>query len=214
MLTRSSNLFLTLGTIIASVFGNNKDPECPTAIGQLIPAIVTMEERLDAWEDALFPPLKLTGGEGPSFPPKSPVQSMFDRLRVVTRLRFLNVRLLLHRPLLAHQLRLHLGAGSDFSRRQSFSDGISSLGVRTCLESANQTLDIIHRDPLILGAWWCAAYYSKRTRSVFCMSADFQTSSECSTGHIQLLSPSLDHARRVSPKRRFITSRSRPTYGC
>lgn len=160
---------MILAAILEMVYGNNTTPVFAGNAEQMIPTIVIMEEKLNAWEEALFTPLQIDTNYGNSQRGDQPLDTLFVRLRVVTRLRFLNVRIFLHRPLLGHQLSTRLAHGlehSSFNKQQSFSKLILDQGVKMCRDAAMETLTIIHRDPHILGAWWCAAYYSKRIFSL------------------------------------------------
>jgi len=164
-------LYEILGSVVAKLYGQNLDEGLVENRPVPTQDILTIEDRLWNWKRNLSEKLSLRPwlNSGPSSewsqqqPPYHPV---FARLSVVTRLRYLCVRILLHRPILTHLL---------LERRLPFgeSDGDGSVGltqdmwkssVVICQDSAMETIDIIHRmsnSTHLLGAWWYTIYFGK-----------------------------------------------------
>ena len=89
------------------------------------------------------------------------------KLQMVLTLRYLNVRLLLHRAVLLRILRSNGEAGS-VDHEAALLQHIGPNSTKTCLDSAVHTLDLVHATVTspgshkeVLGAWWFSLYYSK-----------------------------------------------------
>lgn len=90
-----------------------------------------------------------------------------ERFRVVLSLRHLNLRILLHRPILSSYLdRSTSRAG--FSQKGAYLNQLGFNSVRICVESAMEVIAITHTivtsdgpTHALLGAWWYTLYYSK-----------------------------------------------------
>lgn len=92
---------------------------------------------------------------------------VFDRLSVIIMLRYLNVRILLHRPVLSAFLlrRARLRSATSASEDEDhFFHDLGERSIKACEQCAIDVVDIVHRTsrpPALLGAWWFSAYYSK-----------------------------------------------------
>lgn len=89
------------------------------------------------------------------------------KIQTVLTLRFLNVRLLLHRAILLRTLGSNAAAAS-LDHEVALLQHIGPSSTKTCLESAVHTLDLVHATVTssgshkeVLGAWWFSLYYSK-----------------------------------------------------
>ena len=88
------------------------------------------------------------------------------KLQMVLTLRYLNVRLLLHRAVLLRVLSTNGEAGS-VDHEAALLQHIGPNSTKTCLDSAVHTLDLVHATVTspgshkeVLGAWWFSLYYS------------------------------------------------------
>ena len=89
------------------------------------------------------------------------------KLRNVLNLRYLNVRILLHRPILTRLL----DARSDLSIQAAelaLLEQIGSNSISICMQSATSIITIVQtvlrvseRQSSLLGAWWFTLYYGK-----------------------------------------------------
>lgn len=92
---------------------------------------------------------------------------VFDRLSVIVTLRYLNIRILLHRPVLSAFLlrRARLRSATSVCEDEDhFFQDLGERSVKACEQCAMDIVDIVHRTsrpPALLGAWWFSAYYSK-----------------------------------------------------
>jgi hypothetical protein len=93
----------------------------------------------------------------------SGVRDLGLKLTTVLTLRYLNIRLLLHRPILLRRL-----TTAAASHENPMIQQLGHNSIRTCVENAVHILEIVqatvsaagsHRE--ILGAWWFSLYYSK-----------------------------------------------------
>lgn len=130
--------------------------------------ILVIEERLCGWKRSLPEKLLLRPWADQetsrwSSPQHHPI---FARLSVVAQLRYLNVRILLHRPILNRLLQRRQPApGSESAENESkFAEEMRKSSVTVCQDSAMEIIDIVHRvsgSATLLGAWWFSIYYSE-----------------------------------------------------
>ena len=89
------------------------------------------------------------------------------KLQMVLTLRYLNVRLLLHRAVLLRALGSN-GVVGSVDHEAALLQHIGPNSAKTCLDSAVHTLDLVqatvtspgsHKE--VLGAWWFSLYYSE-----------------------------------------------------
>jgi hypothetical protein len=137
-------------------------PNLPSMIEQ----VLSLEQALALWRSNLFPQLQNrpwdaldpTSASPPSLDP------VFDKLSVVIALRYLNTRILLHRPILSALVEQRKPRGSATGER--YLTGLAEQSVTVCRDCALEVIQIVWRLSLsrstnLLGAWWFSAYYSK-----------------------------------------------------
>ncbi|OAP60068.1 hypothetical protein AYL99_05070 [Fonsecaea erecta] len=173
-------LYDVLADIIKKLYGSNVDADAQQTVPALLATISQLEHKLEVWKQNLPPQLqqvpseiKLTGWNLSSSPGFAPV---FDRLSVILALRYLNTRILLHRPILSACLRQRYPFGtlnepaSDV--HDKFPHEFASISVEICERSAVEVIDIVckaSRHPRMLGTWWFSAYYTYNAALViFC----------------------------------------------
>jgi hypothetical protein len=88
------------------------------------------------------------------------------RFRVILTLRFNNIRILAHRPILVKFLDVIGGSESD-TQELSMLTQLGMDSVQTCVQSASTVLEIVgflvnagEMRRTLLGAWWYTLYYS------------------------------------------------------
>lgn len=98
--------------------------------------------------------------------PDSP-QFFSLKFSVILTLRYLHLRILLHRPILVKFLDAR-GKGGIDPREESLLQQIGSNSIQICMESAISIIDIIHElvhsmgwQKGLLGAWWYSLHYSE-----------------------------------------------------
>ena len=138
----------------------------------VVPQIVIIDQKLSDWRKSLPSNLLSRPWEdrisNESVGPQE--HTVFSRLSVVTRLRYLNTRILLHRPVLDSVLR-KIAASDDAYTDDAETDGESTLSefagkssLSISQSCAVEIIDITHRvstSKALLGAWWFSVYYSK-----------------------------------------------------
>ena len=187
---------MILGSVIEVVYGNNLDPIPNVDLPRkMISGVVTMEERLKTWTDDLIPELDLLAHSRQTLSRGPPQDPVFAGFSVILRLRYLNIRLLLHRALLSDLVQARMAAMTNNQRsmdEKSFSMQIVKLSVEICKDSALETINICHTKPGQLGASWYSAYYSEYHRQGFHILADHLTSFQCRTSDFWLLLAKMD----------------------
>lgn len=162
-----SELYNILGDILSGMYGNNLEDNCNASLPDQLKIIIGLEQDLCAWQENLPSQMRRTPWRDPDFN-TAVVQSsnsVFDRFSVIITLRFLNAKILLHRPILSIFIAHQTSARS--SMRNNSSQYFISLGERSlevCRTASMEVIDIVHRMsklPFLLGAWWFSAYYSE-----------------------------------------------------
>lgn len=87
-------------------------------------------------------------------------------------LRYLNTRVLLHRPIMIHFLR-HIYERNVDLQEDGFLLKCSRSSLQICIDSAAETISTIEKvgpRPYLLGAWWFNLYYGKSIENLlyFC----------------------------------------------
>lgn len=94
------------------------------------------------------------------------------RLRTILTLRYLNLCLLLHRPILTKYL--DLVSSNSYSHELRLLQQVGSNSIKVCIQSSIEVISIVHAAVQktegrrsLLGAWWYSLYYSKLQHSAF-----------------------------------------------
>lgn len=135
----------------------------------MLESTVALEQRLTAWKRNLYPQLRRRPWDALDSDSLSPIawDPVFDRLSVIITLRYLNARILLHRPVLSAFLRKRVRqrvGGAELDEEDAFFQDLGERSVKICEQSAMEIVQIVYRTsapPALLGAWWFSAYYSK-----------------------------------------------------
>lgn len=135
----------------------------------MLESTVALEQRLTAWKRNLYPQLRRRPWDTLDPDSLSPIawDPVFDRLSVIITLRYLNARILLHRPVLSAFLRKRVRqrvGGGEVEEEDAFFQDLGERSIKICEQSAMEIVQIVYRTsapPALLGAWWFSAYYSK-----------------------------------------------------
>lgn len=157
------NLYKIMWSIINSLYGQNlacgKEPATIDTFGQLY----ANEQRLLQWKRSLFAPLSIISAEAPLDAKSTGPER---KLCTILTLRYLNVHLLLHRPVLIKFFDCHNRVvGLEEEDVLLFQVGTTSLA--RCHESATKIIGIVHsalsspERQGMFGAWWFTLYYSE-----------------------------------------------------
>ena len=127
----------------------------------IIRHVVSFEQQLDEWVANLPDYLKPYHGDWSTFRPEG--ISTSARLRTILNLRYLNLRCLLHRPVVM----ILLGSSGrlvSIDDNRPFNQSLVWQSVLSLLDAGNGVITIIKRlggHKQALGAYWFSLYYSE-----------------------------------------------------
>lgn len=158
--------------VIDSLYGGNLGCDNGSNIFDIASCLLQTEQQLLEWQRNLPSILPLVlPAELAQWSDKD--ATLVLRFRVILTLRYNNLRILTHRPVLVKFLDLLASRTSDYNELSMLQQvGIDSL--QTCIQSATAIISIVshivhssgpQRD--LLGAWWFSLYYS-RSNSTNC----------------------------------------------
>ncbi|OAP63482.1 hypothetical protein AYL99_02709 [Fonsecaea erecta] len=168
LFTATIQLYYILGDIISELYGGNVDIDPGLTVPTMMERTVVLEQKLAAWKHNLFPPLQRRPWDtlDPDTVSLSAWDPVFDRLSVIITLRYLNTRILLHRPILSAFLRQRARVkvpGEPIEQEDPFFNDLGERSVKICRQAAMEIVEIVHKTskpPALLGAWWFTAYYT------------------------------------------------------
>ncbi|KAH0375328.1 hypothetical protein KCU92_g10220, partial [Aureobasidium melanogenum] len=161
LLRSSAALYYILGDIIKDIYGSNiSNLPLSTPLNLLLSKVFSKEHDLSQWVHSLPPHITpITEKEFNLDPVLDKPSSLL--FQVILTLRYLNVRMLLHRAVLSRLLSMtasEMNANAEDSVIRT-----ASSSIDMCLEMATQTISIIsqarHRQD-ILPVWWWSIYFS------------------------------------------------------
>lgn len=148
--------------VIATCYGSNLDCDTPITVFESLTQVLQLDQRLAHWVQTLPPYLNLRKARD--------ISDNFDnhfgeRARVILTLRYQNLRLLLHRPILLRFLGFIGRTDEENPDRLALQQvGMNNLSI--CIDAAAEIIGIIHRSVTadhqrrsLLGAWWFSLYY-------------------------------------------------------
>ena len=158
----SLTLHRLIGKAIAWLYGQNLGYDAISE-SESIPRTFELEQELRQWQSHL--PRELPIVVSNALPMTSSLANrIVGRFRVMLTLRYHNLYILVHRPLLCKSLDFIADALPNNGPDPTVQMAKSSIDA--CLGSAEETIDIVHgilTDPSlgssILGAWWFTLYY-------------------------------------------------------
>ena len=155
---------------IDCLYGQNIGCEKPLEVGDIVAPLFNGEHQLMDWERTLPANLKITSSQ--QIISQTLEHSLLEddyielRLRTILTLRYLNLCLLLHRPILTKFL--DLGSGNSYSHELRLLQQVGSNSIKVCIQSSIEVISIVHAAVQktdgarsLLGAWWFSLYYSK-----------------------------------------------------
>ncbi|SPO05404.1 uncharacterized protein DNG_08091 [Cephalotrichum gorgonifer] len=160
----SISLYMIMGRVLDVLYGSNLDSDTPPDMFKIAIDVSLMENQISEAQKS-FPstlyPVQLSDLMGGTRPP---VRTL--RFRLILTLRYHNLRILAHRPLLQRYLGILRSHPSE--HKQSLSSlhqvGVSSLHI--CMQSARTIIELLAyttkskgEDKGLLGAWWFSLYY-------------------------------------------------------
>lgn len=150
--------------VLDVLYGSNLGFDIPDNVFDTTSNILQFEQKLLAWQLSLPPTLSLV--EPSSFVTVSESTGLL-RFRFILTVRFLNLRILAHRPILCQYLDL-LGKSRPDWQRLAVLRQLGTNSIRICVQSALDIIRIMRAilcppepQQKLLGAWWFSLYYSK-----------------------------------------------------
>ncbi|KAK5164916.1 uncharacterized protein LTR77_009580 [Saxophila tyrrhenica] len=159
----SLSLHRLIGKAISQLYDQNLGYDDLLSEPESIPRIIGMDQEMDNWRSALTSELAVVWSH--DLPASGSYHDRtLGRFRVMLTLRFHNLSILVHRPLLCKALdQLSKSTGDAVI---SMVSEMTNRSISICLRSAEETIDIVHgvvidpdRSWPMLGAWWFTVYY-------------------------------------------------------
>ncbi|CAI7564144.1 unnamed protein product [Penicillium glandicola] len=163
-------LYKQLWNVLELLYGQNIGCDGPLPVSETVAHIFSLEQHLFSWERSLSHPLQLISSASIQNLPRNQMSSNSQYLslkfQVILTLRYLNLRVLLHRPILVKFITASRSPDRDAQDMRLLQQiGMNSLQI--CADSAMEIVDIVHRvvsEPgwkrSLLGAWWFSLYYT------------------------------------------------------
>lgn len=164
-------LYSILGQVIEQLYDCNLGCSDPLTSRELLSQIFKFEDWLAAWQRDLPNDLRLVENETITVYASQSTFSSMDslrlKMRVILTLRQMNLRLLIHRPIIIRLLDRISSSQTD-QHDASLLQQMGANSVRICMDITSQLVALV-RSALIgvqgsgplLGAWWFTLYYSK-----------------------------------------------------
>lgn len=156
-------MYRMMSEVFDVLYGSNVGFDGPKDAYEIASALLRFEQRFIEWRSLLPGPLALISEEELASPP---ADFSISRLRVVLTLRFLNFRILTHRPLLCKFLE---AVGSPEVDRQQLVilRQVGANSLRICAEASTLIIRLTQwalqnsegPPQQLLGAWWLTLYY-------------------------------------------------------
>lgn len=168
--SRDSKLYQIIWKVIDQQYGQNLGSDTPPAVVDVIAPLLAIDHDLRIWERELPEALQtITSGNlldlVASYNPTGPLAKA-QRFRIVLTLRYLNVTLLLHRPVLVKYFELASLPGAAAEMALLSRLGRNSIDV--CFRNAMEIISIVNTlaqntgpAKYLLNVWWFTLYYSK-----------------------------------------------------
>lgn len=156
-------LYKVLWDVIDSLYGGNIGCDKPINL-DTISRIFQIEHQLVGWERTLPIDLKLI--QSGDIPLDEGGSRSSERFRVILSLRYHNLRILLHRPILVKFLDASGKPDSDH-QELALLQQVGSNSIQICVKSCIEIISIVHiivhstgERRCSLGAWWFSLYYT------------------------------------------------------
>lgn len=148
--------------MIKDIYGSNiSNLPSSTPLNLLLSKVLRKEHDLSQWVQSLPPYITPITKKEFNLDPASDKPASLS-YQVILTLRYLNVRMLLHRAVLSRLL--SMTASESNANAEDFAIGSAISSIDKCLEMAIQTISIIsqarHRQD-ILPVWWWSIYFCK-----------------------------------------------------
>ncbi|KAF2496525.1 hypothetical protein BU16DRAFT_607099 [Lophium mytilinum] len=161
--TGTITLYKIMGEIVDVLYGSNLGCGVPDNVFDIASHLLQFEQKFLTWQQSL--PAAMSLVEPETLHSEADDQGTL-RFRVILTLRFLNLRILTHRPLLSKYLESIRSAHSA-SQQLHLLKQVGTNSVRTCAQSAIAIIKLMQQVLIptspprhVLGAWWFSLYYA------------------------------------------------------
>lgn len=156
---------MIVGRVLDVMYGSNLGCDKSQDVFSLASQVLQIEHQLSEAQNSFPPNLRLIKAADLVHETEHPADAML-KFRVVYTLRYHNLRILTHRPLLHRYLEILSSPAGDTQQIGALSQvGVNSL--RICIQSAGSIVELMSHltssekdDRVLLGAWWFSLYYS------------------------------------------------------
>jgi hypothetical protein len=145
------------------LYGNNLGCDASENLFDIASSLLQFEQKYIGWQHSLPASFSLIVPGDHVFEGKGEPNLRF---RLILTLRFFNVRILTHRPMLSKYLELIANPHSDM-QQMAILKQIGANSMRICINSAIGVIKLVREvlapqesRPHLLGAWWFSLYYS------------------------------------------------------
>ena len=153
-----------MGEVVDVLYGSNLGCDVVDDVFDMASHLLKFEQKFLDWQRFLPASLRLI--EPDNLRTETCPQELL-RFRFVITVRFLNLRILTHRPILSKYLEI-LSKSKPDPQQLNMVRQVSANSIRICVHSALEIIRVMREalmppDPPrhLLGAWWFALYYSK-----------------------------------------------------
>ena len=216
----SITLHRLIGTTIARLYGQNLGVDATPQEADLIPRIFELERELNRWQSSISPELSIVLSTSVPLP-ISHRDRIVARFRTMLTLRYHNLNILVHRPLLCKLLD-SLAETSSGAPAPGSTSRLTMDSIDACLGSAEETINIVHgilTDPSlggsVLGAWWFTLFYLFNASLVVFANSLVQRSTQVlAVDSLQQATQDIEHLSRAIDAFKLLDSDNRIVDRC
>lgn len=167
-------MYRQLFFVIDELYNANLGCDEPISVGDSIPKILSISQRIEDWEKCLPEHLRLVKVKDikNARQPGPQDEQLTLKFRLILTLRYLHLQVLLHRPILVKFIDA-CGEESMNSGEHRLLQHMGSNSLHVCSEAAMNIIDLMYEvlhstawHKNLLGAWWFSLYYSRFSLSI------------------------------------------------
>lgn len=156
---------MIMGRVLDTLYGSNLDSDTSRDVFKVASDVCQMEHQISEAQRRFPPGIRAVQLSDLISDARPPFRTL--RFRLIVTLRYHNLRILTHRPLLQRYLGILRSQSEDGQQLSSLHQvGINSLHI--CIQSARTVIELLAHttkskgeDKGLQGAWWFSLYYSK-----------------------------------------------------
>lgn len=156
---------MIMGQVLDTLYGSNLDSDTSRDVFKVASDVSLMEHQISEAKRSFPSILHAVQLSDLVCETRAPFRTL--RFRLILTLRYHNLRILTHRPLLQRYLEILRSQSGDGPHLSSLHQvGLNSLHI--CMQSARTIVELLTHttkakgeDKGLLGAWWFSLYYSK-----------------------------------------------------